>query len=211
VKATQLAVRRLPGDSVTLAFARQGTTIKVMGRARGQYWVLAQLDNGVKGWVPARPDQLALDVPLAALPVSFFRPATGVISGREDLTGVGTLVLGAHPAEDTVIILASKGLTVLAVYVRAGEDTTLPRVPDGTYNLYRVSGADWDGYEFESVRRPRRFDKPFIFETSRGASNIWRIDLDPARAPVYSASAVAAADLPKVVPDTALQSPAAEP
>ena len=210
VKLARLALRRVPGDSATMAYAWPGTSVKVLGRARGQSWVLAQIDTGLQGWIPALPDQLGLDVPLAALPVSYFRPATGVIAGKADLTGAGVLVIGGHPTEDTVIILASEQLALFAVYVHAHQDYALPRVPDGTYTLYRVGGADWDGYEFKAVTKRERFEAPFEFKTSPGVYTIWRIDLDPASRAVYTRLVIAPADVPKVVPDTALESPAAE-
>jgi hypothetical protein len=83
-------------------------------------------------------------------------------------------------------------------------------VPDGTYTLVRVGGADWDGYEFEAATKHERFEAPFEFKTSPGVYTVWRIDLDPASRQVYTMAAVAPADVPKVVPDTALESPAAE-
>jgi hypothetical protein len=211
VKVSRLALRRAPGDLVTLGFARQGASVSVLGRARGQSWVLVQLSVDLKGWIPAQPNQLELDVPLAVLPVRFFRPGTGVISGQEDLTGAGVLVIVAHPSEDSVVILASEGRTLFAAYVRAGQNYALQQVPDGTYTLYRVGGADWDGYEFEAATTRERFDAPFEFKSSPGVSSIWRINLDPAHAPDYSASAVGPAEVPKVVPDTALEVPTAEP
>ena len=203
VKVIRLSLRSAPGNPSPLGYAEEGTRLKVLGRARGQQWVLAQLNDSLQGWMPAGPDQLELTVPLDALPVRFYRPGTDIIAGNADLDGIGALVIRPHPTQDRVVILVSTQLTVSAVYVRAGEKYTLARVPDGSYTLYTGSGQDWDGFEFETLAAYQRFDLPFVYKTSTGSYTVWRIDLDPANAPVYDVTPVSPSQVPVVVPDTA--------
>jgi hypothetical protein len=205
VKVAALALRAAPGHPVALAFVRRGEKVTVLGRARGQAWVLARHGSTLEGWMEAGPTQLELELPLEALPVIYFQPATGIISGNRAMVGHGALVIRADPELDGVVILAQEGLAISAVYVRAGEYYNLARVPDGIYTLYRVSGSDWDGFEFATAAEHERYDELFVFKTSRSSYTIWRIDLDPDVEQDHIVSAVAPEDVPAVVPDTLLE------
>ncbi len=116
--------------------------------------------------------------------------------------GVGHLVIdntGAGTA-DTVVSLARRGAhrSVVAMYVRAGKKTTVPRIGDGTYQIFMTSGQDWDPalHIFTRNCTFERFDDPFPYKTTPDTYPGYRITLRKAIGGNASTSAVPPDDFP---------------
>ena len=75
------------------------------------------------------------------------RPANGRLMAdrRAGAAGNGVLEVSDNADADAVVILASAGRTVLSVAVRAGASTRVDGIPDGGYDVYYLTGSDWDG------------------------------------------------------------------
>jgi len=91
---------------------------------------------------------------------------------RHDTAGVGNLVVNNTGAGtvDTVVSLSHRGsrTSVVAVYVRAGVNTTVTRIGDGTYQIFMTSGQDWDPalHIFTRNCTFERFDDLFPYTTT---------------------------------------------
>jgi hypothetical protein len=74
------------------------------------------------------------------------RPANGrlLVDRRTGPAGNGALEISDNGDADAVVILASAGRTVLSVAVRAGASTRVDGIPDGGYDVYYLTGSDWD-------------------------------------------------------------------
>lgn len=98
--------------------------------------------------------------------------------------GLGQLKLNNHGTRDTVVTLAPTGTTTatLSVYVQAGANTTVHNIRDGTYDVYELSGDDWDGAlkQFTANCHASKSDGTMNFKTTRTTYSIWTFDLAPA-------------------------------
>lgn len=88
-------------------------------------------------------------------------------------TGAGTV--------DTVVSLVRRGArtSVMAVYVRAGLNTTVTRIGDGNYQVFMTSGQDWDPTLHIFTRNCTfdRLDKSAIYTTTPGRHDRWWLRL----------------------------------
>ncbi|HEY4005156.1 MAG TPA: hypothetical protein VGM60_08235 [Pseudonocardia sp.] len=74
------------------------------------------------------------------------RPANGrlMVDRRTGAAGNGALEVSDNADADAVVILAGAGRTVLSVAVREGASTRVDGIPDGGYDVYYLTGSDWD-------------------------------------------------------------------
>lgn len=96
------------------------------------------------------------------------RPATGQEIRRSGFNqGLGELTVGNHTGLDAVIALvhATQSDKPRLVYVQSGEETTLRKIPVGSYVLKFALGLDWcpDMLSFLSRRSYSRFADLFDF------------------------------------------------
>lgn len=79
----------------------------------------------------------------------------------------------------------SDKLLVAAFYVGAGSNFTLPRVPNGNYQVFFVLGKDWNSktQSFTKSKKFAKFDKSLNFTTTQTGNRIrykaYQITLNP--------------------------------
>jgi hypothetical protein len=96
--------------------------------------------------------------------------------------GAGKLAINNGGSLDAAVFLAKGGKTKVAVYVRKISSFTVDRIPDGRYEIYVVSGSDWDSAAKKFTRSASRFvfDDPAFFETSaEEGSTTYSISITP--------------------------------
>jgi hypothetical protein len=81
------------------------------------------------------------------------------------------------PDHDSVVTLSQDGRAVGSLYVARGETAQMNNIPDGTYDIFFASGADWDGKEFTRSCTFQRFDKPATFATTETQHRITYTEL----------------------------------
>jgi hypothetical protein len=81
-------------------------------------------------------------------------------------SGGGEMTAENVPDHDSVVTLSQDGRAVGSLYVARGETAQMNNIPDGTYDIFFASGADWDGKEFTRSCTFQRFDKPATFATT---------------------------------------------
>jgi hypothetical protein len=141
---------------------------------------MVQTSDGQVGWVRNTPGQLSRVHDCSALPLSPFRPRTGILKSVGENRGPGVLEVRNHTTQDSVIIMTDvNGRTVTSSYIRAGDTFLMPNIPNGTYDVYHTSGMDWNGEVFETSMSRERFDEPFTFASSNASSDGWTIELQP--------------------------------
>jgi hypothetical protein len=110
------------------------------------------------GYLPAPRDQTN-----ARMPTGRF-----VVDHRPNPPGDGVLQLHNEAQTDAVVILARSGSTLVEVSVRAGESTQVDGIPDGSYDVYYLTGSDWDDvvHGFGRQCEFNRFTGPSTFTSS---------------------------------------------
>ena len=65
--------------------------------------------------------------------------------------------------------------TLVAVYIRKGTSYTINNILDGTYNLYVLSGENWDPNNKKFINNAYylKFEDPFSFITTRTMAKYW--------------------------------------
>jgi outer membrane murein-binding lipoprotein Lpp len=81
-------------------------------------------------------------------------------------SGSGEITAENVPDHDTVVTLSQDGRAIGSFYVARGETAQMDNIPDGTYDIFFTSGADWDGNEFTRSCTFQRFDKTATFTTT---------------------------------------------
>jgi hypothetical protein len=139
------------------------TTAPSMAALRDASGHLAQPPGGGAGfdwggYLPSPRDQTNARMPTGRL----------VVDRRPKPPGDGVLQLHNEGQTDAVIILARAGSTVVEVSVRAGESTRVDGVPDGSYDVYYLTGTDWDDvvHGFGRQCEFHRFTGPSTFTSS---------------------------------------------
>jgi hypothetical protein len=110
------------------------------------------------GYLPAPRDQTNARMPTGRL----------VVDHRPNPPGDGVLQVHNEGQTDAVVILARAGSTLVEVSVRAGESTRLDGIPDGSYDVYYLTGTDWDDvvHGFGRQCEFHRFTGPSTFTSS---------------------------------------------
>jgi hypothetical protein len=110
------------------------------------------------GFLPAPRDQVDARMPSGRL----------VVDRRTGPPGNGVLRVRDDGDTDAVVTLARGGAVVVEVAVRAGQSTQLTGVPDGSYDVYYLTGTDWDDVAHMFGRRCEfhRFTDPSTFSSN---------------------------------------------
>ncbi len=109
------------------------------------------------------------------------RPPTGaLIAGKRILGGYGRLKIdNVNGTKDSVAILTRWHSTtpLLGVFIRHGDTHTNENIPDGMYDLYILSGENWDNEreQFDDSVEYLLFDTPLTFTSSEK----WVVILNP--------------------------------
>jgi hypothetical protein len=199
-----LRLREGPGlDFRELDCLRPATSVSLLGRAVAQQaWVMVITSGGAYGWMKADRGLLDYNVALESLPAAFYRPYTSMIQVLVQLSGEGELRITNAGHRDAVVVLANGHHTIIAVYVRGGEKITVDGVPDGTYGVFFIAGADWDGSTFHSVAERQKFVDPLYFTTTTQNSTIWTITIQTILGNT-SGEDVTAEEFPSILSDIA--------
>jgi hypothetical protein len=118
--------------------------------------------------------------PAPAVPVT--RPATGTFITGPARRGSGQLKI-KNGGSDTAVSLVPVGADtrpLFTVYVRGGNDYTVPGVAAGTYRIYYATGANWNPQRrgFLNDCAFSRFDDTFPFRAAPAIST-WEITMTP--------------------------------
>jgi len=137
-------------------------------------WVPSVIDTP---WVPSVIDTSPVRTPTVPVQTStvdnepLSRPKTGtIVGGEKPDEGDGELIVdNVLGWDDAVAVLTSEGSnqTVVAVYVRQGDTSTIRGISDGTYDLYFATGENWNSNtdKFTESAGYYVFEDPFRFDT----------------------------------------------
>jgi hypothetical protein len=93
---------------------------------------------------PAHPYQVGVWLPSVTQDQYRSQPTGTVVAGHAD-SGQGWLTITNGGTTDATVSLVADGAAPsVTVYVGQGQTYTLEGIPDGVYQLYVTSGADWD-------------------------------------------------------------------
>ncbi|HEY1967935.1 MAG TPA: hypothetical protein VGH89_08315 [Pseudonocardia sp.] len=112
-------------------------------------------------FLPPPKDQTNTRVPNGQLVVDRRGSAGGA-------AGNGVLEVQNDGDDDAVVALARNGSTVLEVAVRAGQSSEVNGIPDGSYDVYYLTGSDWDqvAHGFGRQCEFHRFTGPSAFNST---------------------------------------------
>lgn len=174
------------------------TTAPSMAALRSESGALAAIPGGGYDWgafLPAPRDQSDARMPTGRL----------VVDRRTGPPGNGVLQVSDNGDADAVVVLARGGSTVLEVAVQAGQSAQLTGIPDGSYDVYYLTGTDWDdvvhmfgrGCQFHRFATPSTFTSaPVPGGTSYTTQNI-TVTAGTGGDEAPDASAVAPSALPR--------------
>jgi len=156
---------------------QRGDVLEVLGRGiLDNPWVQVRLDGDRTGWVSTDPAFAELTVPIETLPLVGWYPPTGILQTTTLLNGSHDLEVVNNRTRDTVLVLAQDAKPVVAVYVRSGDQGIVSGIPDGTYEIFDSTGADWNGREFMMNAQRFRWREPLPYELSEdGSATIWTL------------------------------------
>jgi hypothetical protein len=132
---------------------------------------------------------LTINTPVSVSPrpttvkIIFPQPLTGtIIKGTQLSGGEGELKIENNNGRaDAVGVLTHTGQknSIIGVYIRKGTSYTISNINDGTYDLYVLSGENWNPNtkKFESYPSYTRFEDTFPYETTSSEYTTWRVTL----------------------------------
>ena len=117
--------------------------------------------------------------------IAYPRPTTGtIISIYNWHQGEGELTIDNTAGSSDVVsslTYQNSKTTLLAVFIRKGESYTINNIIDGTYDLFVLSGEEWDPItkQFYSNVGRIKFEDSLPYTTSNTDFTIWRVTLYP--------------------------------
>ena len=126
----------------------------------------------ITGTTPALPTSSKTATTVTTPAKTYPRPSTGaLIAGKRILGGYGRLKIdNVNGTKDSVAILTRWHSTtpLLGVFIRHGDTHTNENIPDGMYDLYILSGENWDAEreQFDDSVEYLLFDTPLTFKSS---------------------------------------------
>jgi len=130
---------------------------------------------------PGHPYTFGTFLP-AAGPDPNRRPGNGALPGGRR-GGYGKLTIDNQGTVDTVVKLMSGGDLVRSIYVQAGAQASVDAIPNGTYQAFYTSGADWDDGSRRFSRNCEfdKFDDPLEYTTTTTSTainySVWTLTL----------------------------------
>jgi hypothetical protein len=121
---------------------------------------------------PGHPYTFGVFLP-GATPDPARRPGSGPLSGGRS-GGYGHLTVDNQGSSDSVVKVMSGGDLIRAIYVQAGQSATVTGIPNGTYDAYYTTGADWDDANRRFTRNCDfdKFDNPMDYTTTSSSTSI---------------------------------------
>ena len=134
------------------------TTAPSMNALRTEAGQLAGFGYHWGAFLPAPRDQSDARMPTGRL----------VQDRRSGQQGNGVLRVTNNGDTDAVVTLAKGGNTVVGIAVQAGQSTELDSIPDGSYDVYYLTGTDWDDvvHMFGRGCQFHRFTGPSTFTST---------------------------------------------
>lgn len=129
----------------------------------------------------ARPTSSKTATTVSTPAKTYTRPSTGaLIAGKRILGGYGKLKIdNVNGTKDSVAILTRWHSTtpLLGVFIRHGDAHTNENIPDGMYDLYVLSGENWDKEknQFDDNVEYLQFDTPLSYTSAEK----WVVILHP--------------------------------
>jgi len=108
------------------------------------------------------------------------RPANGTLLKDTATGGQGTLSITGSTGGDALVELVSGHAPVIRVYVRQRATAHVNGIPDGTYDVYTATGAEWDG-PATSFTRQCQFDEtntPLNYQTTATTFTEYTLTID---------------------------------
>ncbi len=132
----------------------------------------------------AAPGTVTL-VPAASTASATSRPANGTILYSKIRGGLGRLTIKNGLSKDGVVTLMLGRSKAFSVYVRAGKNTTVRNIKDGTYTVYFTTGSPFS-FSVSKGRFTRgaaywRFDNRLRFASPPPYYTVWTMTLHPVR------------------------------
>jgi ABC-type arginine transport system ATPase subunit len=118
---------------------------------------------------------------LPVMPVQYNRRlGTGTLILDAATGGLGELGITGSAVSDAVIELVASGHPLVKVYVQANTAPHIHGIPDGSYDVYVETGADWDSAAKSFTRgcQYQKFDPPLYFRTTTSTSTIYTISVN---------------------------------
>ena len=141
----------------------QGRTI-IIGGIAGVLLTLAGIALWPESDVDPLPASSADTAPLPSPePVGYPRPASGTDILAPLRTGGGTLIVQNAGELDAVVMLEDSDDNSRGVYVRAGDQLTVPNVAAGTYRVRISTGRTWTDDRFISAASYQELERPITF------------------------------------------------
>lgn len=197
VKAAKLDARAGPGKAYEAVHQfTAGQPLQVIGQQDECAWLWVGGEDGHAGWVLGAKAGVELRLPCADIPLGFYRALSGYLKRSPDGDAHGELTVENGLDEDAVVIVTRDEEPVMSAYIRAAEDFTLEHIPDGTFDLYFVTGSDWDGGQFLQTTDRSKFDDPVPFETTATTYSTWTVTLHPVEGGQATTSDVPEGDFP---------------
>ena len=141
----------------------QGRTV-IIGGIAGVLLTLIGIALWPHGDVASPPASSVNTAPLPSPdPVGYPRPASGTDILAALRTGGGTLIVQNAGELDAVVVLDDSGDNSRGVYVRAGDQLTVPNVAAGTYRVRIATGRTWTDDRFISAASYQELERAITF------------------------------------------------
>jgi hypothetical protein len=183
VAGSSVPVFEWPGAAQVIYFLSRGT-VTITGKQQDCKWLQFVTDGGERGWIQTSSGNVSwLSAACSEIPLGYYRPLSGVLADTFPKKGRGKLEI-RNGAADAVVVLTTHDQSVQqSAYVRSGDTFTMGLIPDGNYELYSMSGIDWNGQQFMRQAVASKFADSFRFETiieeDRRIRLGWQVTLYP--------------------------------
>jgi hypothetical protein len=154
--------------------------VLITGRNYATSWFQIENSDGNTGWVEADETSLLIYSNPQRLRIAFYRPITGLIKSPTKL-GKGDLVIENNSKNDSLVVLQNEREPGVfsSAYVRSSESYTIKGIASGSYQLFVMSGINWDGYRFNANLKIEKFYDSLHYKNVEYWYTSYNIDLAP--------------------------------
>jgi len=141
--------------------------------------------------LPPTIEPITINTPVFVSPkpttvkIIFPQPPTGtIVSGNYIFGGQGKFTIDNTLGDSDIVsslTYEDSKKTIVAVFIRKGTSFTITNILDGTYNLYVLSGENWDPNNKKFINNAYyiKFEDPFSFITTRTTARTWEVTIYP--------------------------------